>query len=93
MTHVDIVFDDLPSHDGPRFVEVENEKGQSIEFGEWVKHDDGFAALRFRNPDQVSRLLTTLREVEMYLEEHADVDDNAAVRLLADVRGAIVAAA
>lgn len=93
--HVDIVFDGPPGPDGPRFVEVENAKGQSIKFGEWVKRDDGFTVLRFRNPDQMARLLTTLREVETYLEERQDADDgipNEAMSLLIEVRGAIAAA-
>lgn len=50
--HIDIVFDGPPSHEGGRFVEVENDGGHSIRFGEWVKRDDGYWALRFnpRNP-------------------------------------------
>lgn len=95
MPHVDIVFDSLPSHEGARFVEVENHNGRSIKFGEWIKRDDGFAALRFRNPDQMARLLVTLREVEIYLDDRADVDDgtpNDAMRLLVEVRKAIASA-
>ena len=30
-----IVFDGPPSHESGRFVEVENEKGEGIRFGEW----------------------------------------------------------
>jgi hypothetical protein len=89
LDHVDIVFDGPPGPDGPRFVEVENAMGQSIKFGEWV---DGFTVLRFRNPDKMARLLTTLRKVETYLEERQDADDgipNEAMSLLVEVRGAI----
>lgn len=90
--HVDIVFDGPHGPDGPRFVEVENVNGQSIKFGEWVKRDDGYTVLRFRNPDKMARLLTALREVETYLEDRADVDDgipDEAMRLLVEVRAAI----
>ena len=44
---VDIVFDGPPSHDNPRFVEVESPPGTSIKFGEWVHREDGYWAIRF----------------------------------------------
>jgi len=44
--HIDIVFDGPPSHESGRFVEVENEKRESINFGEWVERDDGYWVLR-----------------------------------------------
>ncbi|WP_104662809.1 hypothetical protein [Ensifer adhaerens] len=40
-----IVFDGFPSPDGPRFIEVENAAGQSINAGEWRKRDDGLCEL------------------------------------------------
>lgn len=43
---VDIVFDGPPGPVTGRFVEVEDESGASISFGEWVERDDGFWALR-----------------------------------------------
>jgi hypothetical protein len=43
---INIVFDGPPSHEGPRFVEVEDDEGRSIRVGEWVPRDDGFWALR-----------------------------------------------
>lgn len=46
---IDIVFDGPPSHDAPRFVEVERD-GKSIRFGEWVHRDDGYWALRIPDP-------------------------------------------
>ena len=46
LAYVDIVFDGPPSHKAGRFVEVENEHGASIKFGEWVRRDDGLWALR-----------------------------------------------
>ena len=45
-THIDIVFDGPPSHKAGRFVEVENDRGASIRFGEWVERDYGLWALR-----------------------------------------------
>jgi len=44
--HIDIVFDGPPSHESGRFVEVEDDTGKSITFGEWVQREDGFWALR-----------------------------------------------
>ena len=43
---INIVFDGPPSHEGPRFVEVEDDEGHSIRVGEWVARGDGFWALR-----------------------------------------------
>ena len=51
MSYVDIVFDGPPSHESGRFVEVENSKGASIRFGEWVQRPDGFLALRLPGYD------------------------------------------
>lgn len=50
---VDIVFDGPPSHEAGRFVEVENEQGHSIRFGEWLQRDDGFWALRIQQEQAV----------------------------------------
>ena len=33
---IDIVFDGPPDHDAPRFVEVEDEQGRSIDVGIWI---------------------------------------------------------
>ena len=44
--HIDIVFDGPPGHESGRFVEVEDETGRSIEFGEWMQRQDGFWVLR-----------------------------------------------
>lgn len=35
--YVNIVFDGPPSHDAPRFIEVETLEGASIRLGEWVR--------------------------------------------------------
>lgn len=47
--YVDIVFDGPPHSPAPRFVEVEDSKGRSIKFGEWVERDDGYWCLRVSN--------------------------------------------
>lgn len=51
--HIDIVFDGPPGHEAGRFVEVENADGKSINFGEWVKRQDGLWALRIPAPDDL----------------------------------------
>lgn len=43
---IDIVFDGPPGSVSGRFVEVENEKGASINPGEWIERPDGLWALR-----------------------------------------------
>ena len=48
-----IVFDGPPSHESGRFVEVENEKGEGIRFGEWRQEGD-FWYLCF--PDHLAAL-------------------------------------
>lgn len=45
-----IVFDGFPSHDGPRFIEVEDGSGKSINAGEWRRRDDGFCELIIAAP-------------------------------------------
>ena len=44
--YIDIVFDGPPGPEGDRFVEVEESRGRSINFGEWVQRPDGYWALR-----------------------------------------------
>ena len=51
--YIDIVFDGPPAPDGGRFVEVENEAGQSISVGEWIDRGDGLWALRIPVPPSV----------------------------------------
>lgn len=46
--YVDIVFDGPPSHEGGRFIEVEDSAGRSINFARWVKRDDGYWVLRIK---------------------------------------------
>lgn len=46
MAYIDIVFDGPPSNESGRFVEVENERGESVRFGKWVHRPDGYWVLR-----------------------------------------------
>lgn len=41
-----VVFDGPPSGEAPRFIEVEDGNGNSINAGEWLKRDDGLWELR-----------------------------------------------
>jgi len=45
MKEVRIIFDGFPSSKGPRLIEVEDETGRSIKFGEWRRLSDGRHAL------------------------------------------------
>ena len=59
MKYIDIVFEGAPGPpDSGRFVEVENDEGQSLAaFGEWVQRPDGFWALRITADDLTQFLL------------------------------------
>ena len=46
MSYVDIVFDGQPGPMGPVFVETEDEHGNSISLGDWVKREDDYWVLR-----------------------------------------------
>ncbi len=37
MTGINIIFDGPPGHDGGRFVEIENDAGESVRIGEWAE--------------------------------------------------------
>jgi len=43
---VDVVFDGPPSHESGRFVEVEDDNGESVNAGGWIDRGDGLWALR-----------------------------------------------
>ena len=45
--HIDVVFDGPPGPKPPGFVEVENEYGRSMNFGEWIERPLGRWALAF----------------------------------------------
>lgn len=55
MRFIDILFDGPPSHESGRFVEIENENGESVKAGEWIDRGDGYWALRI-----VTSQVTTL---------------------------------
>lgn len=40
MEEFHVIFDGPPAHESGRFVEVENERGESIAFGEWAGPDE-----------------------------------------------------
>lgn len=48
MNHIDIVFDGGPGPEAPKFIEVEDERGRSINIGDWVSRGKGFWALRIK---------------------------------------------
>lgn len=45
---LDVVFDGPPSHEAPRFVEVEDMRGASVSAGEWIDRGNGLWALRLQ---------------------------------------------
>lgn len=48
-----IVFDVFPAPAGPKFIELENEAGQSIGTGEWRQRPDGYTEMVLPAPDPV----------------------------------------
>lgn len=50
MSAINIIFDGPPSHESGRFIEVENDAGESIHVGEWIDRGDGTWALRIETP-------------------------------------------
>jgi hypothetical protein len=51
MRQINIVFDGSPGPESGRFVEIEDEHGHSIIFGEWIERPDGLWALRFQTTE------------------------------------------
>lgn len=51
MKHIDVVFDGPPGPIAGRFVEVEDDTGQSIRFGKWVERPDGYWVIRIQLED------------------------------------------
>lgn len=41
MASIDIIFDGPPGHEGGRFIEVEDDRGYSINVGEWIEEPGG----------------------------------------------------
>ncbi|TXH34539.1 MAG: hypothetical protein E6Q98_18665 [Rhodospirillaceae bacterium] len=64
--YIAIVFEGAPNHEGARFVEVENSRGESIRLGEWVKVDGA-------DKDRWElRLFITMENGKMILNPPAD---------------------
>lgn len=86
--YTDIVFDGPPGPVCGRFVEVENEKRESISFGEWVGRDDGYWVLRIptlaavraeRDEAQAqNELLGCDKERALHIIQNPDLDDTEA---------------
>jgi hypothetical protein len=55
MDYIDIVLNGPLSPEGPIFVEVEDCRGKSINFGEWVQRPDGYWAFRIPADGRQSR--------------------------------------
>lgn len=72
MRHINIVFDGPPDHDAPRFVEVEDESGNSISIGEWLPRVDGNWALRIP-VDQPTLVRQLLKRAHGQLPERCHV--------------------
>jgi hypothetical protein len=76
---IDIVFDGPPGPNPGRFVEVENESGESICAGEWIDRGDGMWALRVvrgagaADAQQAEKELSSIRrDVIVPLERERD---------------------
>lgn len=41
-----LVFDKIPCYEQPRFIEVEDSRGRSINIGKWIIRPDGRAVLQ-----------------------------------------------
>ena len=75
--YIDIVFDGLPGPEGPRFVEVENDEGASINAGEWIEREDGFAALRIDYVTHNNALMLGVGSAIAHLLEYIDTGEGA----------------
>ena len=71
---IDFVCDGPPGPEGGRFVEVENEKGESINVGEWIQKD-GYWVLRvFITPEKPPQVEyeALLKEALLLLKQASD---------------------
>lgn len=80
MARIDIVLDGPPGPEAGRFVEVEDEKGRSVNFGEWVKRPDGYWALRIATPMPVPAALTEQQLFAMWDAQHGTITKCSAMR-------------
>lgn len=51
--YFDVVFDGPPGPEAGRFIEVENERRESVSMGQWIDRGDGTWALRIAKPADV----------------------------------------
>lgn len=62
---INIIFDGPPDHHGPRFVEIENDKGESIRIGDWEPdprpEHEGYWRLRITLADALDQLAPDLK--------------------------------
>jgi hypothetical protein len=70
--HIDIVFDGPPGPESGCFIEVEDAQGRSIRFGQWVKREDGYWALRITPGDFQKRRVLDVGAVSDALKRVAD---------------------
>jgi hypothetical protein len=54
MRKLHFVFDAFPSPEGPRFIELEDDDGLSISYGEWQQREDGLVELVIPDPRALS---------------------------------------
>lgn len=54
--YIDIVFDGPPSATSGRFIEVEDDQGRSVSFGEWVQRPNGQWAIRVTRGDALAAM-------------------------------------
>jgi hypothetical protein len=82
---VHIIFDGPPSHESGRFVEVENDQGASIKFGEWVDRGNGSWALVFETDatteyarlapviEAAAKLRSAVEALDIEPDDHVDL--------------------
>ncbi len=86
--YVDVVFDGPPGPESGRFVEVEDSKGASVNFGEWVLRDDGFWVLRINYNATPAHVVQDLVDDGPGLEQPAAEEGGSAGEAEAPRRGA-----
>ena len=76
--HVDIVFDGPPGPVSGHFVEVENDTGESICFGEWIEREDGMWCLRIYGSSYLIAAAPEMYEALDFVSAHLTNDPLAA---------------
>lgn len=65
-TGINIILDGAPDQEAGRFVEVENDEGQSVSIGEWTERDGGYWGLRIEMDSE--RLRFENKKLEAQIE-------------------------